>query len=126
MDSRKELLTMTSELNTTSNEQAVASTEEHSPAEQLNQVMDEERVKMREAITSLSKVATLTVAESYEVEDMGVVFAPGFQEQIRDERNRLNQSLGDLARQWEELDRTIDEVQRATGSLQYMIDPENN
>lgn len=117
---------MTSELNTTSNEQAVASTEEHSPAEKLNQVMDEERIKMREAITNLSKVATLTVAETYEVEDMGVVFAPGFQEQIRDERNRLNQSLGDLARQWEELGKTIIEVQRATGSLQYMIDPENN
>lgn len=117
---------MTSELNSTSNEQLAVDTEEHSPAEQLNQVMDEERVKMREAITSLSKVATLTVAETYEVEDMGVVFAPGFQEQIRDERNRLNQSLGDLARHWEELGKTINEVQRATGSLQYIIDPENN
>lgn len=117
---------MTSELNPTANEHLDVSSEEHSPAEQLNQVMDGERVKMRDAITSLSKVATLTVAETYEVEDMGVVFAPGFQEQIRDERNRLNQSLGDLARQWEELNTTISEVQRATGSLQYMIDPENN
>lgn len=117
---------MNSELNPTTNEHLDVSTEEHSPAEKLNQVMDEERVKMRDTITSLSRMATLTVAETYEVEDMGVMFAPGFQEQITDERNRLNQSLGDLARQWEELNATINEVQRATGSLQYMIDPENN
>lgn len=110
----------------TPNNQPLPDQDEDSPAEKLNQVMDEERLKMRDAITNLSKMATLTVAETYEVEDMGVVFAPGFQEQIKNERNRLNQSLGDLARQWEELDRTINEVQRATGSLQYMIDPENN
>lgn len=110
----------------TPNNQPLFDQDEDSPAEKLNQVMDEERLKMRDAITNLSKMATLTVAETYEVEDMGVVFAPGLQEQIKNERNRLNQSLGDLARQWEELDRTINEVQRATGSLQYMIDPENN
>lgn len=117
---------MSIEHSPTPEDQTHLSPEEDSIAESLNQAMDEERVKMRDAITNLSKMATLTVAETYEVEDMGVVFAPGFQEQITDERNRLNQRLGELAKQWEELNSTISEVQRGVGSLQYMIDPENN
>lgn len=100
--------------------------EEDSIAERLNRVMDDERVKLRDAIANLSKIATLTVADTYTTEEMGVMFAPGFQEQITDERNRLNQRLGELANQWEELNSTISEVQRGVGSLQYMIDPENN
>lgn len=100
--------------------------EEDSSAEKLNQAMDDERTKMRDAITNLSKIATLTIADSYSTEDMGVVFAPGYQEKITSERNRLNEKLGDVSRQWAELNDTVNEVQRSVGSLQYMIDPENN
>lgn len=102
------------------------SPEEDSIAERLNRDIDDERVKLRDAIANLSKIATLTVADTYCIEEMGVMFAPGFQEQITDERNRLNQRLGELANQWENLNSTINEVQRGVGSLQYMIDPENN
>lgn len=97
-----------------------------SPAEKLNRAIDDERGKMSDAITTLSKLATLTIADTYSTEDMGVAFAPGYHEQIIAERNRLNQNLGDLARLWTELNVTISEVQRCVGSLQFMIDPENN
>lgn len=100
--------------------------DEDSIAERLNRDMDDERVKLRDAIANLSKIATLTVADTYATEEMEVMFAPGYQEQIADERNRLNQRLGELANQWEQLNSTINEVQRGVGSLQYMIDPENN
>lgn len=99
---------------------------DNSPAEKLNRAIDEERAKMSDAITNLSKIATLTIADTYSTEGMGVAFAPGFQEQIIAERNRLNQNLGEVARLWTELNVTISEVQRGVGSLQYMIDPENN
>lgn len=100
--------------------------EHASVAEMLNQAMDDERVKLRDAITSISKIATLTVADTYATEDMGVEFAPDRQEVIHAERSRLNQSLGELAKQWGDLSSTIEEVQRTVGSLQYMIDPESN
>ena len=100
--------------------------EELSPAERLNQAMDAELIKMRDAVVELSKIATVTVADTYSTEDMGVVFAPGYQEQIVAERVRLNESLGDVARLWRELYGTAKEVQRGVGSLQYLIDPENN
>lgn len=100
--------------------------EEVSPAEKLNQEIDDEIMKMRDAVVQLSKIATLTVADTYSTEDMEVVFAPGYQEQIVAERIRLNESLGDVARLWGELYNTAKEVQRGVGSLQYLIDPENN
>lgn len=100
--------------------------EEDSVAERLNQSMDDERVKMRDAITSLSKIATLTIADTYATEDMGVEFSPDRQELINAERIRLNQSLGELVKQWGKLYTTVDEVQRGVGSLQYLLDPENN
>jgi len=100
--------------------------DDDSPAEKLNRAIDVERAKMTDAITNLSKLATLTIADTYSTEDIGVVFAPGYQEQIIAERNRLNQNLGEVSRLWTELNVTISEVQRGVGSLQFMIDPENN
>lgn len=100
--------------------------DEVSPAEKVNQAMDDERVKMRDAVVELSKIATLTIADTYSTEDMGVVFAPGYQEQVVAERIRLTERLGDVARLWGELYDTIGEVQRGVGSLQYLIDPDNN
>lgn len=117
---------MSIEHSPTPDDQTHLNPEEDSIAERLNRDMDEERVKLRDAIANLSKIATLTVADTYATEEMGVMFTPGFQEQITDERNRLNQRLGELANQWEELNSTINEIQRGVGSLQYMIDPENN
>lgn len=100
--------------------------EEDPPAEKLNQTMDDERVKMRDAITNLSKIATLTIADTYTTEEMGVEFAPDRQDLIISERIRLNRSLGEVSKLWDELNDTITEVQRGVGSLQYLIDPENN
>lgn len=99
---------------------------EDSAAETLNQAIDNERIKLRDAIVSLSKIATLTIADTYSAEVMGVVFALGHHEQVVAERIRLTERLGDIAKLWGELYHTIDEVQRGIGSLQYLIDPENN
>jgi hypothetical protein len=77
--------------------------EEDSPAEKLNQAIDDERAKLRD-----------------------VEFAPDRHDLVLAERNRLNQNLGEVSRLWTELYDTITEVQRGVGSLQYMIDPENN
>lgn len=101
-------------------------TEELSIAEKFNQEMDDERVKLRDAIVRLSMVGTLTVADTYSTEEMGVEFSPERGEQIQAERDRLNQTLGDISRQWAELSGTLSELQRGVGSLQYLIDPENN
>ena len=99
---------------------------EDSAAESLNQAMDNERIKLQDAIVTLSKIATLTVADTYSTEDMGVVFATGYWEQIVAERIRLNETLGDVSRLWGELNIAVNELQRGVGSLQYLIDPENN
>ena len=99
---------------------------EDSAAETLNQTIDNERMNLRDAIVSLSKIATLTVADTYSTEDMGVEFAPGHHKQIMAERIRLNETLGDVSRLWGELNNAVNELQRGVGSLQYLIDPENN
>ncbi|MCA9833502.1 MAG: hypothetical protein KC435_06130 [Thermomicrobiales bacterium] len=98
---------------------------ELSMAEKLNQAMDDEHIKLRDAIVNLSKIATLTIADTYSTEEMGVEFSQGRSEQIQAERNRLNQTLGKVSSRWSELSDTLHELQRGVGSLQYMIDPEN-
>lgn len=117
---------MSTEHSPTPEDQAHLNPEEDSIAESLNQAMDDERTKLRDAISNLSKIATLTVADTYATEEMGVEFSPDRKELIHTERNRLNQTLGEVSRQWAELSTTITEVQRGVGSLQYLIDPENN
>lgn len=99
---------------------------EDSAAETLNQAIDNERIKLRDAIVTLSKIATLTIADTYSTEDMGVEFLPGYREQIMEERIRLNETLGDVSRLFGELNNAVNELQRGVGSLQYLIDPENN
>ncbi|MCO5215507.1 MAG: hypothetical protein M9934_07175 [Thermomicrobiales bacterium] len=101
-------------------------TEDLSVAEKLNQEMDSERIKLRDAFVRLSMVGTLTVADTYSTEEMGVEFSTERGEQIQAERDRLNQTLGDVSRQWAELNGTLSELQRGVGSIQYLIDPENN
>lgn len=53
---------------------------EVSPAENLNQAMDDERTKMSNAITNPSKIATLTLVDTYSTEDVGVLFAQVYRE----------------------------------------------
>lgn len=80
--------------------------------------MDDERIKLRDAIVKLSMLGTLTVADTYSIEKMGMEFSQGRGGQIQSERDRLNQTLGEVSRQWAELSDTLSELQRGVGSLQ--------
>lgn len=88
--------------------------------------MDNVRGNMHDLITSLGKQATLTIADTCETEQMGVLFNPSRLNIINAERNALIRNLGQASSLWLQLEDAMTEVQRGIGSLQYMIDPENN
>lgn len=88
--------------------------------------MDNVRGNMHDLITNLGKQATLTIADTYETEQMGVLFDPSRRDVINAERNALIRNLGQASSLWLQLEGTMIEVQRGVGSLQYLTDPENN
>lgn len=92
----------------------------------LDQALDNERAKMHSVITYLGKQASLTITDTYETELMGVLFDPSRRDLIVAERTALIRSLGQASTLWLQLEETMHEVQRGIGSLQYLIDPENN
>jgi len=84
------------------------------------------RRDMHGLITALGKQATLTITDTYQSEQMGVQFTPSRRDVINAERNALIRNMGQAASLWLELEKSIIEVQRGVGSLQYLVDPENN
>lgn len=101
-------------------------TDEDDEINVFNQAMDDERSQMRDVIAKLGRQASLTIADTYETELMGVLFDPSRRDLIIAERNALVRSLGQASTLWLQLEETMNEVQRGIGSLQYLIDPENN
>lgn len=87
---------------------------------------DNLRRNMDDLLATIGKKAILTVADLYEVERMGVLLAPYRRSTIAAERAALIRNLGQASALWTQLESTMSEVQRGVGSLQYMIDPENN
>lgn len=94
--------------------------------EVLNQAWDYERAKVQDIIATLGKQAILTIADTYETEQMGVLFNSPFLTQISVEREALVRNLGEASRFWLQLQESMSEVGRGIGSLQFLIDPENN
>lgn len=92
----------------------------------LHQAMDDDRARMHKVISSLGKLASLTIADTYETEQMGVLFDPSRRAFINAERTALIRNLAEASKLWLQLEETMNEIQRGIGSLQYMIDPENN
>lgn len=88
--------------------------------------LDHVRSNMHDLITNLGKQATLTIADTYETEHMGVLFAPSRRDVINAERSALIRNLGQASSLWLQLEKTMIEVQGGVGSLQYLTDPENN
>lgn len=84
------------------------------------------RRDMHDLITTLGKQAILTIADTYQTEHMGVQFAPSRREVINAERDALIRNIGQASSLWLELETSMIEVQRGVGSLQYLIDPDNN
>jgi hypothetical protein len=87
---------------------------------------DHVRRDMHDLITTLGKQATLTIADAYQTEQMGVQFAPSRRDVIHAERQALIRNLGQASSLWLQLEAAMTEVQRGVGSLQYLIEPENN
>lgn len=92
----------------------------------LNQAWEHESAKMQEIITALGKKAILTIADTYEIEHMGVLVDSPFLPQIKAERDALVRNLGEASRRWLQLQDSMSEVERGIGSLQFLIDPESN
>lgn len=92
----------------------------------LRQVLDYEQARMQDIIGALGKRAILTIADTYEIERMGVLSNSPRLPQIDAERNGLLRNIGEASALWLRLEETIGEVERGIGSLQYLIDPENN
>lgn len=84
------------------------------------------RRDMHDLITTLGKQAIMTIADTHETEHMGVMFPPSRRDVIHAERNALIRNLGQASSLWLQLEKSIIEVQRGVGSLQYLTDPENN
>lgn len=92
----------------------------------LHQAWSHERARVQDIITALGKQAILTIADTYEIEHMGVLIDSPFLPQINAERDALVRNLGAASSLWLELQVSISEVERGIGSLQFLIDPENN
>lgn len=92
----------------------------------LSQVMDDEQATMRDVMSKLGKLATLTIADTYETELMGVLIDSPRLPAINVERNALITNLAEASKLWLQLEETMTEIERGIGSLQYLIDPENN
>lgn len=84
------------------------------------------RRDMHDLITTLGKQAVMTIADTHETEHMGVMFPPSRRDVIHAERDALIRNMGQAASLWLELEKSMIEVQRGVGSLQYLVDPENN
>ena len=81
---------------------------------------------MQDILSSLGKHAILTIANTYETQRMGVMVNPARNTLITAERHALIRNLGQASSLWLHLDEAMTEVERGIGSLQYLIDPENN
>lgn len=88
--------------------------------------MDHVRATMQELLSTLGKQAVLNIADTYETQRMGVMVNPSRNELISRERDALIRNLGEASRLWQQLDQAMTGVERGIGSLQYLIDPENN
>jgi phosphoglycolate phosphatase-like HAD superfamily hydrolase len=74
----------------------------------------------------LGKQASLTIADTYETELMGVLLDASRRAQINLERNRLIRDLAEASALGLQLEETMTEIQQGIAWLQDMIDPENN
>lgn len=100
----------------------------HGPQEfdPIDGAMDRVRDEMNARLSELGKQATLTIADTYATEQMGVHFDRSRRDTIRTERETLIRNLGKASSSWLQFEEALVEVERCVGSLQYMIDPENN
>ncbi len=94
--------------------------------DETEMAMDHVRGTMQDLLSNLGKHAILTIADTYETQRMGVMVNPSRNNLVTAERNALIRNLGQASALWLQLDEAMREAERGIGSLQYLIDPENN
>ena len=82
--------------------------------------------RLHDLIAGLGKAASLVIADTYATEQIGVLFDPSRLSLINTERSALMRNLAEAFEREQQLGAALGEVQRGIGSLQYLIDPENN
>jgi hypothetical protein len=101
-------------------------TQDDANLNRLSQEIDEERANLRRVIATLGKQASLTIADTYDTELMGVLIGSPRLHEINAERTELIRNLAEAASLSLQLDEILTAVERGIGALQYLIDPENN
>jgi len=94
--------------------------------DEIDFALDTLRSDMHELIIALGKHAILTIADTYQTEQMGVPLDRSHRDLIMRERQALIRNLGQASSVWLQLESVLIEAQRGIGSLQYLIHPENN
>lgn len=92
----------------------------------IDTALEDESARLHDLITKLGKRASLTFADTYETEQMGVPFDPSRRAFINAERDALMRNLVEASNLRRQLEETVSEIERGIASLRYMIDPENN
>ena len=103
-------------------EQSPATTVEDIPS---HQGTTPERMPVRSTLVQLGHRAAITLADTYETEQMGVLFGASL-DRINAERTTLMRNLVEAANLGAQLEETVTEIERSIASLQSLIDPENN
>ncbi|MGC4190526.1 MAG: hypothetical protein QM589_04730 [Thermomicrobiales bacterium] len=80
---------------------------------------------MHGSLVQLGKRAALTLADTYETEQMGVLFGASL-ERVIAERTVLMRNLAEAANLGAQLEEILTEIERGIESLQDLIDPENS
>lgn len=91
----------------------------------ISHIATPERVTVQSTLVQLGKRAVLALADTYETEQMGVLFGSSL-ERVIAERTTLLRNLTEAANLGAQLEETLTEIERGIASLQYLIDPENN
>lgn len=82
--------------------------------------------RLNRIILALGKRASLTIADTYETEQMGVLIDHYHRVRVNAERSLLISNLIELSSIGIQLEELVSEIERGIQSLQSLIDPENN
>lgn len=102
------------------------STGHHLEPQSTSHVIDMESERWRQLILDLGKRAVLTIADTYEIEQMGVILDPSRRVHINAERAAIIWKLAEVAKLEQLLEETIREINGSITLLEYLIEPENN
>lgn len=93
--------------------------------EPLSHITTPDRPTMQTTLVQLGHLAAITLADTYDTEEMGVLFGSSL-ERLTAERTNLLRNLTEAANLAAQLEETLNAIEQGIASLQSLIDPENN